>query len=108
MNRPIASTRDVIIQVDSIDAATKFYAEVLGLPVVHRTERLVGIDTGAFKLYIEQGSLPGAVFEFLVPDLAAAKERLVAAGCRIETEDPTVPRCYLRDPFGLVFNIAER
>ena len=45
-------------------------------------------------------------FEFFVDDLAATKARLTAAGCRIEQEDPSVPRCYVRDPYGLVFNIA--
>jgi hypothetical protein len=33
---------------------------------------------------------------------------LVENGCRIEIEDPRVPRCYVRDPFGLIFNIAEK
>jgi hypothetical protein len=40
-----------------------------------------------------------------VPDVAAARARLVAAGCTVVEEDPRVPRCYLRDPYGLVFNL---
>jgi len=46
------------------------------------------------------------VFEFLAPDLAAARRRLLAAGCAIEEENSSLPRCYIRDPFGLVFNIG--
>jgi hypothetical protein len=32
---------------------------------------------------------------------------LIAAGCDIAEEDPSVPRCYIRDPYGLVFNIEQ-
>jgi hypothetical protein len=47
------------------------------------------------------------VFEFLAPDLSAARRRLLAAGCVIEEENSSLPRCYIRDPFGLVFNIGQ-
>ncbi|HEV3239122.1 MAG TPA: VOC family protein [Casimicrobiaceae bacterium] len=106
MVKPLQSSRDVIIQTDAWEEATRFYANTLGLPVVHRSPNLVGFETGAFCLYVERGPRPGPVFEFLVPDVAAAKERLVAAGCSVEEEDPSLPRCYLRDPFGLVFNLG--
>jgi hypothetical protein len=38
----------------------------------------------------------------------AAKARLIASGCMLVEEDPAVPRCYLRDPFGVVFNLGLR
>jgi len=102
------SSRDVLIQSDRLDEAVRFYETVLGLRVNHRSETLVGLETGSFCLYIEQGPTYGPVFEFIVTDLAAAKEQLVAAGCRVEAENPSIPRCYIRDPFGLIFNLAER
>jgi len=43
-----------------------------------------------------------------VPDLDAAKSALLAAGCTAVEENPAVPRCYIRDPYGLVFNIEQR
>lgn len=43
----------------------------------------------------------------LVQNLEEAKAELLAKGCRIEAEDPRVPRCYVRDPYGLIFNLAE-
>jgi hypothetical protein len=79
--------------------------------VVYRSEDLVGFETGSFLPYLERTksseSGHGPVFEFLVPDLAAARQRLLAAGCVIEEENSSVPRCYIRDPFGLVFNIGQ-
>lgn len=102
------STRDVIIQTENLAAAVRFYKSVLGLNPVRHSKTLVGFETGAFCLYVEQGPAPGPVFEFCVPDLAAAKKRLVAAGCTVVDEDPELPRCYLRDPHGLTYNLAER
>jgi len=42
-----------------------------------------------------------------VPNVDAAKARLIAAGCTVEEEDPSLPRCYIRDPYGVVFNIGQ-
>lgn len=102
------SSRDVLIQCDRLSEATRFYETVLGLCVTSRSETMIGFETGSFCLYVEKGPAYGPVFEFYVPDLGKAKEQLVAAGCRVEAEDPSIPRCYVRDPFGLIFNLAER
>jgi len=106
MNRHFLSSRDVIIRTPAWQRAIDFYGSVLGLPVVYRNERMLGFETGSFRLYVEQGGEHGPVFEFLVPDVAAARNRLVAAGCTVQEEDPSLPRCYVRDPFGIVFNIG--
>src|SRR5277367_1669418 len=99
-------SRDVIIRTEAWEQATRFYETTLRLPVAHRNPNLIGFEMGAFRLYVERGPGHGPVFEFLVSDVQAAKSRLIAAGCTVEEEDPSVPRCYLRDPFGLVFNIG--
>lgn len=106
MGSALHSSRDVIIRTEAWTAATHFYRSVLGLPVIHQSATLMGFETGGFCLYVEQGTPHGPVFEFLVPDVQAAKARLLAAGCTVLEEDPSVPRCYLRDPYGLVFNIG--
>ena len=106
MAGPFKSSRDVIIRTSAWAEATRFYGSVLGLPVIHRSESLVGFEAGSFCIYVEQGEAHGPVLEFLVPDVQAAKKTLVAAGCTVEEEDASVPRCYIRDPFGLVFNFG--
>jgi predicted enzyme related to lactoylglutathione lyase len=108
MSTPVRASRDVIIRSDTFEAAIRFYETVLGLPIVRRDASMVGFDAGAFRLYVERGPSHGPVFDFLVPEMHAAKQSLVAGGCTVVEEDASVPRCYLRDPFGLVFNIDER
>jgi hypothetical protein len=47
------------------------------------------------------------VFELLVPDVVAAKRGLLAAGRTVVEEDPALPRCYIRDPYGFTFNLGQ-
>jgi catechol 2,3-dioxygenase-like lactoylglutathione lyase family enzyme len=103
----VRSSRDVILRTSRWPEASKFYQSALGFRVASESETLVGLETGAFRLYVEKGEPHGPVFEFLVPDVQAAKTRLMAAGCTVQEEDASVPRCYIRDPYGLVFNLGQ-
>jgi catechol 2,3-dioxygenase-like lactoylglutathione lyase family enzyme len=100
------SSRDVIIRSPEWRQAVRFYETVLGFKVAMRNDRLVGLETGAFRLYVEPGAAHGPVFDFLVEDVGAMRDRLLEAGCTLIEEDAAVPRCYLRDPFGLTFNLG--
>jgi catechol 2,3-dioxygenase-like lactoylglutathione lyase family enzyme len=102
----IKSSRDVIIRTNRWPEAVRFYEKVLGFAVSSRGEGLVGLETGAFRLYVEAGQPHGPVFDFLVTDVAATKAQLIAAGCTLLEEDPGIPRCYISDPFGVVFNVG--
>jgi catechol 2,3-dioxygenase-like lactoylglutathione lyase family enzyme len=104
---PFESSRDVIIRTESWAAAVRFYEFVLGWSVVRRDKGMVGFETGSFRLYVEHGKAHGPVFDFLVADVRLAKAHLLAAGCVVLEEEPSVPRCYLRDPQGVLFNIGQ-
>jgi catechol 2,3-dioxygenase-like lactoylglutathione lyase family enzyme len=104
----VRSSRDVIIRTRDWAGATEFYGSALGFDLVYRGENIVGFETGSFRLYIEKGEEHGPVFDYLVPDVQAAKALLLAAGCELIEEDPSVPRCYLRDPYGVTFNLGLR
>src|SRR5579864_3248272 len=104
----IRSTRDVIIRTPDAKAAADFYQRVLGLAITRRVGEIVGFETGTLQLFVEQGDALPAVLDFLVQDVQTTKAKLVAAGCVIVEENPNVPRCYLRDPFGLMFNLGQR
>jgi hypothetical protein len=79
---------------------------VLGLRVAAETDTIFRVDAGAIRLFVEHGDPHGPVFDFLVPDVQSAKNELLAAGCALVEEDASIPRCYLRDPYGLVFNLG--
>ncbi len=102
------TSRDVLLQTEQMDAAAAFYHDSLGMTHFMREPRMIGLEGGGFRLFIEQAEPLGPVFEFFVTDLEAARAALLAKGCHIEAEDASVPKCYVRDPYGLIFNIAER
>ena len=104
----VRSSRDVIIRTPDVKAATEFYQKALGLTVTQRAGDVVGFETGALQLFVEQGDALPVVLDFLVDDVQVTKAALVAAGCTIVEENPNIPRCYLRDPFGLLFNLGRR
>ena len=102
------STRDILIQTDRPEEARAFYAEVLGFELFDDDPTMRGFETGAFRLFIDPDAPLGPVLEMLVDDVEASKQSLLAAGCQIVREDPTGPRCYIQDPFGLIFNLRRR
>jgi catechol 2,3-dioxygenase-like lactoylglutathione lyase family enzyme len=108
MPNSFRASPDVIVRTPDFEEAKRFYEGILGLNIAFSSPTLLGFDTGSFRLYVEEGPAHGPVFEFLVPDLESARSALRSAGCIVIEEDPAVPRCYLRDPFGLVFNLAQR
>jgi catechol 2,3-dioxygenase-like lactoylglutathione lyase family enzyme len=103
----VKSTNEVIFRARDLDAVKQYYSGRLGLPVVLEKESMVGFNTGALNFYFERGEPNGAVFEYGVDDVLRTKAEMIAAGCDLVEEDPAIPRIYLRDPFGVVFNITE-
>jgi catechol 2,3-dioxygenase-like lactoylglutathione lyase family enzyme len=101
------STSDVILRTHDLAAAKAFYNTELGFPIV-TDSRMLGFDTGSFTVYFEPGDANGAVFEFEVDDVNEAKTKLLALGCTLVEENPAIPRCYVRDRFGFVFNLTKR
>ena len=111
----------VNIDVDDLERAVRFYTAALGLRVARRlgdgAVELLGAEAPIYLLAAAAGTAPhrGAVvarhygrhwtpvhLDFVVDDLAAAVERAVAAGARVEA--PVAERPYgriavLADPF---------
>jgi catechol 2,3-dioxygenase-like lactoylglutathione lyase family enzyme len=103
----VKTTNEIIFRAHDLGAVREYYAGRLGLPIVLDNDSMVGFNAGSLNFYFERGAPSGPVFEFTVDDVASAKEELTSAGCELVEENPAIPRIYLRDPFGLVFNITE-
>jgi hypothetical protein len=41
-----------------------------------------------------------------VDNVEKARERLVRNGCEIVKDEPHWPRCYIKDPYGLIYNLT--
>lgn len=106
--------------VDDLDAARRFYGEVLGLEPIDAGDDWVQFDMGEHRIFEllrrdpEQAQYDRARFQpgFEVGDIHRARERLVASGARQVTEIEGGPEhggywCYFRDPEGHVFEISQ-
>lgn len=100
----------IAVHVADLAKAAHFYGDVLGFRLLGRTERQLEYDTGALRLYVNLDSRPLTSFvpSFDVADREAAREYLEAAGCKPVHIASQPGLYYLRDPFGLLFDLAER
>jgi catechol 2,3-dioxygenase-like lactoylglutathione lyase family enzyme len=81
-----------------------FDSEVLGFPV--RGTEPMDIDADPLTLFlIGDDEVEGPVLELFVDDLEAARDELVANGCEVIRWRGKGQDCYLRDPFGVTFNL---
>ncbi len=96
---------DILIQVPDAQKAATFYVKNFGFAVTSETP-VIEMKGKNITLYIDQGPALGPVLEVFVPSVEAAKNQLVADGCTVVREEPAVPRCYVQDPFGLIYNLA--
>ncbi len=89
-------------------AAVDFYARVLGFPIRADDPEVTEIGADPLTLFvIEDDEISGPVMELLVDDLEAARDELVAKGCEVLRWRGKGQDCYLRDPFGVTFNLWE-
>jgi len=96
---------DALIQSPNPKAAASFYVSNLGFEITAETPELVSLHGNNINLFIERGPALGPVLEVTVDNVDVAKQRLVQAGCAIVKDEPDFPRCYIRDPFGLIYNL---
>ena len=98
---------DIIIQAPDANKAAEFYVRELGFAITEETPTLVSLQGEHINLFIERGPTLGPVLEVRVKSVDEAKANLVGKGCEIIKDEPEFPRCYVRDPYGLVYNLTE-
>jgi predicted enzyme related to lactoylglutathione lyase len=98
---------DILIQAPDPKKAAAFYVEQLGFEITGETPQMVSLHGKSINLFIERGPVLGGVLEATVNDVEEAKARLVQNGCEIVKDEPDFPRCYVKDPYGLIYNLTK-
>jgi catechol 2,3-dioxygenase-like lactoylglutathione lyase family enzyme len=100
---------NVAVRTERFDEAVDFYERVLGFANRSTDPTLGDHDASPLNLFvIEDNEISGPVMELFVEDLDAAREHLVAAGCEVVRWWGEGQDCYIRDPFGVTFNVWRR
>ncbi|MGA7674706.1 MAG: VOC family protein [Rhizomicrobium sp.] len=97
---------DILVQAPDPKQAALFYIKQLGFEITDETPDLISLRGKRINLFIERGPALGPVLEVTVDDVEQAKRRLVMSGCEIVKDEPDFPRCYVKDPFGLIYNLT--
>ncbi len=97
---------DILIQAPDPKAAAAFYVKQLGFTITGEHDKWIDLHGNHINLFIEEGPALGPVLEVTVDNVEQAKQRLVASGCKVVKDEPDFPRCYVQDPFGLIYNLA--
>jgi predicted enzyme related to lactoylglutathione lyase len=98
---------DILIQAPDPKKAAAFYVEQLGFEVTGEEPEMISLHGRHINLFIERGPALGPVLEVTVDSVEAAKRRLVKNGCSVIKDEPEFPRTYVRDPYGLIYNLSE-
>ena len=113
--KPLA-VHHVSINVDDVDAALRFYVDVLGLEA--RTDRPdfgfggAWLDAGGQQVHLIQGEVPkgnGEHFALLVADLDATIDELRARDLRVSDASPVGAgrQAFLTDPAGNLIELHQ-
>jgi hypothetical protein len=97
---------DILIQAQDPKIAAAFYVTQLGFEITDENPKMISLHGERINLFIERGPALGPVLEVTVDNVAEAKLRLVKNGCEIIKDEPNFPRCYIKDPFGLIYNLT--
>ena len=97
---------DILIQSQDPKSAAKFYVDNLGFEITEEIPNMVSLRGKHINLFIERGQALGPVLEVTVDSVEEARQRLMKQGCTIVKDEPDFPRCYIQDPYGLIYNLT--
>jgi len=97
----------ILIQAEDPMKAAEFYVQSLGFEITDKNPNMVGLHGRNINLFIAPGPALGPVLEVTVKSVKEAKASLTKKGCQIIKDEPDFPRCYIKDPNGLIYNVTE-
>jgi predicted enzyme related to lactoylglutathione lyase len=97
---------DILIQAQDPKKTAMFYVKQLGFEITDEKPNMISLHGEHINFFIERGPAMGPVLEVTVASVEEAKRQLVKSGCEIVKDEPDFPRCYLKDPYGLIYNLT--
>ncbi|MGB9458463.1 MAG: hypothetical protein WCB12_20610 [Bryobacteraceae bacterium] len=97
---------DILIQAQDPKLAASFYVRQLGFEITDEQPNMISLHGEHINLFIERGPALGPVLEVTVGNVEESKAKLVENGCVIVKDEPDFPRCYIKDPYGLIYNLT--
>ena len=108
----ISRLGQIAINVNDLDRAAGFYRDMLGLPLLFSTGGLTFFDCGGVRLMLSRAEKPefdhpSSILYFVVPDIKAAHQQMVAAGAHFEDEPHMIAKMPDHDLWMTFFRDSE-
>ncbi|HYK71736.1 MAG TPA: VOC family protein [Pseudoneobacillus sp.] len=102
-------SNNIGFQVKDVERAKQFYESVLGFKQPEKSDVTeIEFKTDHNTIFLIPGNENlGPVMEVFVDDLEEAKKHLLENGCEIVRWRGKGQDCYVKDPFGMIFNVWE-
>ena len=99
---------NIAVRTAAFTDAVDFYTKVIGFTNRSEDPELADLDAKPINIFvIGDDEISGPVLELFVDDLEAARDELVANGCKVLRWRGKGQDCYIEDPFGVIYNIWE-
>ena len=98
---------DILIQAKDPMKAANFYVKAFGFEITDKKPNMISLHGPNINFFIERGPALGPVLEVTVKDVKKSRAGLKKKGCRVVKDEPDFPRCYIKDPNGLIYNLTE-
>lgn len=99
---------NIAIRHKDYEKAVDFYANVIGFENRSSDPDLADFNADPINLFVlADDEFSGPVMELFVDDLEAARDHLVANGCKVLRWRGKRQDCYIQDPFGVIYNLWE-
>jgi len=99
---------NIAVKTPRFSEAVDFYSRVFGFEDRSSDPDLGNFDADPLNMFvIEDQELGGLVLELFVEDLDQARDELVKNGCKVIRWRGKGQDCYIRDPFGVIYNLWE-
>ncbi len=99
---------NIAVRTSHFTKAVDFYTKVIGFENRSDNPELADLEANPLNIFIiEDDEFRGPVLELFVDDLEAARQELVANGCKVLRWRGKGQDCYIEDPFGVIYNIWE-
>ena len=100
---------NIAVQTTEPEKAIEFYTSVLGFNDRSAETDFGGLEANPFRIFVQnEKRISGPVLELFVDNLEVAKQHLVENGCTVICWEGLGKDCYIKDPFGLTFNIWQK
>jgi methylmalonyl-CoA/ethylmalonyl-CoA epimerase len=112
-NAAISRVGQIAINVQDLDRATAFYRDTLALPFLFSTGAMAFFDCGGVRLMLARPENPthdhpSSVLYFVVPDINAAHQRLLAGNVEFQDKPHFIAKMPGHDLWMTFFHDSEQ